>query len=112
MDTPAPNRTHEASTAIQAHLEAAISFAREGLAEAERMGYGAVQQPLLRCLTHLARAQAVASAGADMPAEPQLGSPSHGEEVSSATFAAGDGANDAQVVPDEARGKPGNWPGF
>jgi hypothetical protein len=34
------------------------------------------------------------------------------EQVTSASFAPGDGASDADVLPEGQRGRPGNWPAY
>ena len=110
MEISIPERSGEEPRGIETHLEAAIASAREGLVEAQRIDNHAIQQAFLSCLTHLARAQAFAGSSASLELKEPHALPH--EQVSTATFAVGDGANDAEVVPEDARGKPGNWPSF
>ena len=102
---------HELLSAVREHLDAGILLASQGLGEAERTANEAFEQFFHRCLQGLRRAQADASWLNGMPGRNPLGEQVPHEQVSEATFAPGDGADDTQLAPEEeAHGKPGNWP--
>ncbi|MES1176042.1 MAG: hypothetical protein ABUL62_17100 [Myxococcales bacterium] len=102
----------ELRRAVRAHLDAGVAIARRGLAVARSAGNGESTQFFDRCLSAMVASQGVArSLDAEPARESSIPSES-GEEVSSATFASGDGANDAQVTPEEGRGRPGTWPSY
>ena len=99
--------------AMHERLEDAVPLAKQALLVAQRSGQSEARQFFQKCLADLERAgvdaqrlrASLAVSGGASPAQ-------SGEQVSSASFAPGDGANDAQVTPEEARGKPGNWPAY
>jgi hypothetical protein len=98
---------------MRAHLEAAITLARQALAAAEPDERRALQPLFDRCVHELERARADAHSLSASLARGTASTPGEsGEQVSAATFAPGDGANDAEVTPDTGRGKPGNWPAY
>ena len=109
-DTSTKTDLHELLSAVREHLDAGIVLASQGLVEAERTANEAFEQFFHRCLQGLRRAQADASWLAGTPGRTRPGGKNAHEQVSEATFAPGDGANDAQIIPEEARGRPGNWP--
>ena len=93
----------EKLTAVRAHLTAGIAAAREGLAVAERAGNLALEQFFHRCLHDLGRACSDArwlneSSTSSSP-------PAQEEQISTASFAPGDGASGVDVTPE--RGKRG-----
>jgi exonuclease VII small subunit len=93
--------------ALAAQIEASLTLAKEALAAAAR---ASSRLHLERCVADLERAQMEVRS---LDQELAHGhTPEGGEQVSSATNAAGDGADDAQVVPDDSRGRPGNWPAY
>jgi hypothetical protein len=114
-DPQATSSVRNLLASIRANLDSSVAIATQGLAEAQRLGDQTLERFFGRCLECLRDAQDEARAlpdparqnGVHLPA-PSEHAP--GEQVSTATFAAGDGANDAEVIPEEARGKPGNWP--
>jgi hypothetical protein len=97
---------------LRGHLEAVAELARQGLSVALRSQDSSFEQFFRRCahdLERMGRDSCSLEANAGTVAGAQL-APT--EQVSAATFAPGDGANDAQVTPEAARGKPGNWPAY
>jgi len=98
---------------MQAQLEAGIALARQGVLAAERDGGPAARQFFQECMEALEAARADAHALDDsFRTDHAATATKSGDQVSSASFAAGDGASDAQVTPEEARGKPGTWPAY
>ncbi|HKO53840.1 MAG TPA: hypothetical protein VJV79_39305 [Polyangiaceae bacterium] len=98
--------------AMRAHLEVASALARRGLSAAQRSHHDSLEQFFQRCLHDFERGELDArSLNAELESVAST-APSPREQVSAATFAPGDGANDAQVTPEGARGKPGSWPAF
>jgi len=98
---------------LRAHLDAGIMLAKQGAAAAERNEHEAVRQLFQGCVRELEHtSNLVHSLGASLGSGPVAAQLEPGEQVSAASFAPGDGANDAQVTPEEARGKPGNWPAY
>jgi len=107
---PDPSSTPELVELLQAmrgHLDGGLRLAKRGLAAAERAHHRQLEQFFRSCLQELGRAaESVITALGNGDAV----APADAEQVSSASFAPGDGANDAQVVPEGAYGKAGNWP--
>ena len=110
-DSEASPKLDELRQAVRDHLDASVAAARQGLAVAGTTGQAALQSFFERCLATLERAQAEAHSDMDPAHRSNAEAPS-GEQVSEATFASGDGANDAQVTPEVGRGKAGNWPSY
>jgi hypothetical protein len=98
---------------MRAQLQAGVALARQGVVAAERDAHRAARQFFQKCVEDLEAARAAAhSLGASFATNNATAGTASGEHVSSASFAPGDGANDAQVTPEEAHGKPGNWPAY
>jgi hypothetical protein len=93
-------RVHEA--AIRSALEL-----RESAERARRDSDAELSAFLERC----ARSDEVRAAQAKELLRSRVGLPA-AEEVTSAAFAAGDGADDADVSPDSRRRRIGTWPAF
>ena len=110
LDTPGSAQFLQS---LRSHLEAGITLARQALVAAEPDDRRALQQLFERCMHELEHARADAnSLAASLAADTASVREESGEQVSAATFAPGDGANDAEIMPDRARGKPGNWPAY
>jgi hypothetical protein len=96
---------------MRVHLEAAAVLARQGSSAAERSHDASFEQFFRRCVHDFERMELDArQLHAKLEGVGAQLAPS--EQVSAASFAPGDGANDAQVTPEAARGKPGNWPAY
>ena len=97
---------------LRAHLDSGVRLANQGLALASATEAAALQQFFERCVRALEQQRDDAPSVAAPPRDVSAVEAAPSEQVSAATFASGDGADDAQVTPEGARGKAGNWPAY
>jgi hypothetical protein len=96
---------------FRAHVQSSIAAATQGLAEAVRVRNDSFDSFFRSCLDDLRRVEGKVGAVAPSSTAAEGAREQSGEQVSTATFASGDGATD-EIIPEDARGKPGNWPAY
>jgi len=92
------------------HARVGMALARRGIEQARQRNERDVVELFESALSHYS--ECAAGARQHMHPAHGPGATSAGEQVTSASFAPGDGASDADVVPDDRRDRAGNWPAY